>query len=327
MKNIVSNLTGQLKEAIAIGSAVEIRQPNKAINSIVLCGLGGSGIGGKITSLLFRDELKVPFVIVNDYDLPAFVNENTLVIGSSYSGNTEETLATVQQGADRGAEVAVITSGGKLLELARENDWNHYVVPGGEQPRAMLAYSFVQQIHMLNGYGLIDGKILNELSLVSQLIEETEEETRTKAMEVAKNIVGKTPIIYADSAFEGVAVRVRQQINENGKMLCWNHVLPEMTHNELVGWAGGNENFAPIYLSTSFDHPRTVHRWNICKGIIAEHTSNIQEIKALGKSKIEQVFYLIHFTDWVSVFISDIKDIDPIEVDVIIHLKSEMAKK
>ena len=110
-------------------------------------------------------------------------------------------------------------------------------------------------------------------------------------------------------------------------MLCWHHTLPEMTHNELVGWAGGNDNFIPIYLATSYDHPRTVHRWNICKEIIGKYTSTILEIEANGDSKLEQIFYLIHFTDWVSVYISEIKEIDPVEVEVISHLKSEMAKK
>ena len=146
-------------------------------------------------------------------------------------------------------------------------------------------------------------------------------------MEIAQKIVGHTPIIYADSSLEGLATRVRQQINENGKMLCWHHTLPEMTHNELVGWAGGNDNFVPIYLATSYDHPRTTHRWNICKEILGKYTSNILEIQAKGSSKLEQIFYLIHFTDWVSVYISDIKEIDPVEVKVISYLKSEMAKK
>lgn len=327
MKNIIANLSGQLEEAIKIGSSAQIKPASKSIEKIVVCGLGGSGIGGKIISQLLKDELKVPFLLVNDYSIPAYVDENTLVIGSSYSGNTEETLTTIYQSHARGAEIAVITSGGKILELAKQHEWNYIVVPGGEQPRAMLAYSLVQQLYLLNGYGLISDKQIVDLDGVINLIRSTEDEVREEAKSLAADISGYMPIIYADSSFEGVAIRTRQQINENGKELCWHHVLPEMTHNELVGWAGGNDKLAPIYLSTSYDHPRTVHRWNICKEIISQHTSNINLVEAKGDTRLEQVFYLIHFTDWVSLFISVIKSVDPVEVDVITHLKSEMAKK
>lgn len=326
MKDLVAAMNKQITEAIKIGQSINFKKSSKKIDKILCCGLGGSGIGGVIVSQLLRNELKVPFVCANDYNIPAFVDENTLIIASSYSGNTEETLAAVEMGINKGAEICVITSGGRLAEMALANHWNYAFVPGGEQPRAMLTYSIVQQLFMLNLYGLCTDKHIQELSGAVQLIDQYETDIQQEAKSVADELVGHTPIIYADSLFGGLATRFKQQLNENSKELCWDHVLPEMTHNELVGWAGGKSDFAPVYLATNFDHPRTTYRWKIAKEIIGKYTGNISEIHARGGNMIEQLFYLIHLTDWVSVYLAENKKIDPVEVNVITHLKSEMSK-
>ena len=327
MKELIASLTNQIAEAISIGENADFKEPTKPINNILVCGLGGSGIGGVIISQLLKSELKVPFVSVNDYNIPAFVDKNTLVIASSYSGNTEETLATVEESMKRGAEIFVISSGGKLSEMAEENGWNKAIVPGGEQPRAMLAYSLIQLLYLLNKYKLISFKEIDDLKKVNALLSENETGIQEEAMSLAKKIHGFMPVIYADSSFGGLATRVKQQINENAKELVWDHVLPEMTHNELVGWAGGKSNIAPIYLASSYDHPRTTHRWKISKEIIGKYTQNINEIHAKGSSRIEHLFYLIHLTDWLSYYMSELKQIDASEVEVISYLKDEMAKR
>lgn len=327
MKDLVAGINEQITEASQIGKGIDFKPSANPINKILCCGLGGSGIGGVIISQLLKDELKVPFVCVNDYNVPAFVDENTLIIASSYSGNTEETIAAVEEGLRKEAEICVITSGGHLLEMAQSNGWNHAVVPGGEQPRAMLVYSLIQQLYLLNLYGLCSDEHIQNLTNVKALIAEDESQIQEEAMKIAKSLHGHIPIIYADSSFGGLATRVKQQINENSKELCWDHVLPEMTHNELVGWAGGKPTFAPLYLATTYDHPRTTHRWNISKEIIGKYTSNINEIHGKGSSKVEQLFYLIHLTDWMSLMLADMKNVDPVEVNVISYLKGEMAKR
>jgi glucose/mannose-6-phosphate isomerase len=327
MKEIISSLPDQVREAITIGEAATFNRPAGNIGSVIVCGLGGSGIGGKIISLLVSRELKVPFLLTNDYTIPACVNENTLLIASSYSGNTEETIYAVREGMKRGAEIAVITSGGALLQMAKENGWNHVVVPGGQQPRAMLAYSLVQQLVLLTSYGLISDQLLKQLPAVPSFLEANRETIMTEASKVAGLFHGRTPVIYAGADFEGIAVRFRQQLNENAKVLCWHHVLPEMTHNELVGWAGGADHYAVVFLSTNFDHERTNHRWSICRHVISNYTSFIHEIKALGPDQLTQNFYLIHLADWTSLYLAENKNVDPVEVDVIGFLKSEMAKK
>jgi len=327
MKELIASLSNQIREAIVIGRAADFTKRSKEIRSIILCGLGGSGIGGKIINLLLNEELKVPFLITNDYTIPACVDEHTLVIASSYSGNTEETIYAIRESLKRGAEITVITSGGELLEMAKANGWNHVIVPGGQQPRAMLAYSLVQQLFLLNRYELINSNQLNLLNDVPDFLESHEETVKADAKRVADFLFKKSAIIYSGSNFEGIAVRFRQQLNENAKELCWHHVLPEMTHNELVGWAGGSDKFAVVFLATDFDHPRTGYRWTICKEIISKYTPHITEIKAAGANRITQNFYLIHLTDWISYFLAENKNIDPVEVKVIGHLKDEMAKK
>lgn len=327
MNDLIAQKVKQLNEAIEIGENIQFSPAQREINKILLCGLGGSGIGGAIVSQLLKKALKVPFICVNDYNVPAFVDENTLIIASSYSGNTEETIAAVEEGMSKNAEICVVSSGGQLVEMAKDNGWNHAIVPGGEQPRAMLAYSIVQQLYLLERYQLISGTYLSDLKAVPALIEKEDAAMQAEAKQLAQKIHNHLPVIYADSSFGGVATRFKQQINENSKELCWDHVLPEMTHNELVGWAGGKEFIAPIYLATDYDHERTTHRWNISKEIIGKYTSTISEIHAKGDSQLAQVFYLIHITDWVSWYLSDIKKVDPSEVEVIHYLKGEMAKR
>lgn len=326
MKELIANLSTQIREAIQIGESTNFNATNKSISSILVCGLGGSGIGGKIVSLLLKNELKIPFLCINDYEVPGWVNENTLVIASSYSGETEETLTAITECKARGSEIAVITSGGTILEMSKANNWNHFVVPGGEQPRAMLAYSIVQQLYILERYGLISNQQITELKSVPDFIETNETIIRDEALRLATAFHGKHAIIYAGNDFEGVAVRWRQQINENAKELTWHHVFPEMTHNELVGWAGGTNNHAPLFLVSNFNHPRINRRWEISKEIIETRTKTVLETTAVGENRVAQNFYLIHLGDWVSYLISEIKQIDAVEVDVISHLKQEMSK-
>jgi glucose/mannose-6-phosphate isomerase len=327
MKELIASLSNQIRDAISIGREAKFKATQKEIRAIIVCGLGGSGIGGKIISLLLLDELKIPFLTTNDYTIPACIDEHTLVIASSYSGNTEETLYAVREAEKRKAEIAVITSGGELLEMAKSKGWNYVLVPGGEQPRAMLAYSLVQQLYLLNKYGLISATETDFLNAVPNFLDAGEAGTQTEAKRIADFIHKKTTVIYSGSSFEGVAVRFRQQLNENAKELCWHHVFPEMTHNELVGWAGGSDKFAVLFFNTDYDHPRTGYRWSICKDLISKQTSSVMEIKALGGNKLSQNFYLIHLTDWVSFFLAENKSVDPVEVNVIGLLKSEMAKK
>ena len=175
-------------------------------------------------------------------------------------------------------------------------------------------------------YGLIDKTFKKDLQKAILVLEENLADIKTTAHEVALGLHNKTSVLYAEANFEGVVTRIRQQINENSKALCWHHVLPEMNHNELVGWAGGKQEYAVVILRTSFDHPRTSVRMTISKEIISKYTSTIFEISAKGDSPLEQSLYLILIGDWVSVYLAELNQVDPIEVNVIDYLKGELAK-
>jgi glucose/mannose-6-phosphate isomerase len=326
MKSLVGIFTKQLEEAMDIGANASLHTSNKKIANVVITGLGGSGIGGKIVSQLVADNCIVPITINNTYDLPGFVNDNTLVIASSFSGNTEETLYAVEAAQKKGAEIAMITSGGKFLELAKANNYNHIVLPKGDSPRAMLTYSLTQQFFLLNHYGLISDEFKNEIPTAISLLDNTIESIKTEAKSVAAKLKDRTTVIYSEAKYEGVAIRFRQQLNENAKVLCWHHALPEMNHNELVGWAGGKNEYAVVIFRSEDDFFRTQRRMEITKEVASTKTDTYIEIHSKGTSRIQRSLYLILMGDWISVYLAELNQVDPIEVNVIAHLKSELSK-
>jgi glucose/mannose-6-phosphate isomerase len=326
MKNLVQNFPQQLKEAVSIGEKAEIRPSQAGIHNCVITGLGGSGIGGTIVSEIVAHDCKVPIVVNKDYFLPAFVNENSLVIVSSYSGNTEETIQAMEAALEAKAKIVCITSGGKIAELARENKCGLIIIPGGMPPRACLGYSLTQLFFVLNKLQLIGDSFKNQLNAAIALIETEQNAIRSEAAVVADFLYKKMPVIYTVDGYNGVATRFRQQINENSKMLCWHHILPEMNHNELVGWAGGSDEIAVVILRNKTDYSRTQERIKISKEVFSKHTSNVKEIWSKGDSQLEKSIFLIHLTDWVSCYLADKKGIDAVEVDIINHLKGSLAK-
>ncbi len=328
MDQLIQEFPDQLTEALEIGRKATIRQHDKPIHEVLVCGLGGSGIGGNFISAFTREECKVPFLVSKGYELPNFVDENTLVIFSSYSGNTEETLSAFGQAIGKGAKIVCIASGGQLLEKAKEHDFDFIAVPANKpSPRACLGYSIVQQLFILNGLGLISDTCIKQTEATVKFLQDDQEEIMSKAQHVANALSGKMPIIYSVDTFEPIAIRLRQQINENAKMLCWHHVIPEMNHNELVGWTQENNNLAVLYLRSHDDFYRNKVRIDINKEIIGKYTSTLIEVFAKGDNFIEQAFYFVHFGDWISWYLSALReDVDAIEVDVINFLKGSLAK-
>ncbi len=326
MKDLIAAFTTQLADALTIGESSKLSNKDLKFSNIVITGLGGSGIGGKIVAQLVQNQVNVPITVNNSYSLPAFVNENTLVIVSSFSGNTEETLEAMEIAESKNAEIACISSGGKVLEKCKENNYNYILLPECHSPRAMLTYSLTQQFFLLHHYGFIGKDFKQNIADSIRLIENELEDIKLIAQKVAKGIAGKTTVIYSDDRFEGVSVRLRQQLNENAKVLCWHHVLPEMNHNELVGWAGGKEEYAVILFRNKSDYSRTQRRMEISKEVIETYTSTHFEIWSKGESDIENALYLIALGDWISICLAELLNVDPVEIRVINHLKGELAK-
>ncbi|HXH19898.1 MAG TPA: bifunctional phosphoglucose/phosphomannose isomerase [Chitinophagales bacterium] len=327
MDYLIAGFTQQLREAIAIGKGSEITPPNFPITSVVVTGLGGSGIGGNLVAEFVSDELRIPFEVNKDYFLPNYVNKNTLVIASSYSGNTEETLSALTIALKRKAKIVCISSGGRLIEMARQYGLDHIIVPGGNPPRASLGYSLVQQLYVLHSLQIIPNQFEFDLNCAIALLDAEEDNMRHEAKEIASRLKGKIPIIYVTTPMASVGLRFRQQINENSKMLCWHHVIPEMNHNELVGWRTQSDKWAVIFLRNENDYPRNQQRIEINKEIIGRYCETIIEIFSKGNSHIERALYLIHLTDWVSFYLAEIRNTDAMEVEVIDFLKNSLAKQ
>jgi glucose/mannose-6-phosphate isomerase len=326
MYQLIESFPAQLREAIAIGEKAVLKKPAAPIKNILITGLGGSGIGGTIVSEIISGECTVPVVVNKNYFIPAFVDAGTLVIVCSYSGNTEETLEALELAINKNAKITCITSGGKLAEIAKTKNFDLVMIPSGNPPRACLGYSLVQLFYVLNGYGILGADFKKQLAASVALLEKEKSNIISEAAVVTDFLFGKTPVIYAVDGYNGVATRFRQQINENSKMLCWHNILPEMNHNELVGWAEKNDTLAVIILRNKQDYTRTQTRIEISKEVFNKYTPNIKEIWSKGDSFLERSIYLIHLTDYVSVMLADKKKIDATEVDIINHLKGELSK-
>ena len=325
MKTLVEGFTKQLKEALDIANAAVLTKKNN-IQNIVVTGLGGSGIGGTILSELVQSECPIPIIVNKDYFLPAFVNANSLVVISSYSGNTEETLSAMKQAIDKNAQIVCVTSGGEVRAIAEKYNFDTIIIPGGHPPRSCIGYSLVQLFKIVQFNGFVKTDLLNQVKTTITLLDNEKDAIKVESAIIAKKLLNKISVIYSLGSCEGAAVRFRQQINENSKMLCWHHTLPEMNHNELVGWTEKNDALAVVTLRTSFDYERTIKRYDICKTLFAKYSNSVTDITAKGTSKVEQFFYLINIGDWISCYIADLKNIDAVEVDVITNLKNALAK-
>ncbi len=325
MEALVKAFPENISEALEIAKRATITPVSGEIQNIVICGMGGSGIGGRIVSGWLQSELKVPVYVCHDYKLPGFVSAKTLIIGSSYSGNTEETLSSVEEGIAKGARLIGICSGGKLQQLCESNHFDVVVVPGGNPPRAALAFSLVQLVNIFSQLGLASAVRLAEIEATKELIVSNESEIKRTAHELASFLKGNVGILYGTTAYEPMLIRARQQFNENSKSLCWHHVLPEMNHNELVGWGGGDQRFATVFFETGDIYFRNQRRLEITKEVISKKTDGkFMTVMAKGQNLIERTIYLINVVDWASLYLAELNNVDPIDIAVIDYLKTEL---
>lgn len=326
MSRLIGEFPANLTEALEIAAKISIQAPEYTIHNVVICGMGGSGIGGRIVSQWLADDLSVPVGFCQDYELPAYVNKHSLVIASSYSGNTEETLISLETAIQKGAKIVAVTSGGKLAEICRENGFDYVLVPGGNPPRTALAFSIVQLVAIFNRLGMCADERLAEIKRAQGLLVTEQDHIRAEAKELAEALKDKIPVVYATSEYEGLTIRARQQFNENAKKLCISHALPEMNHNELVGWGGGDSRFGVLFLNTLDLNARNQKRLEITLDRIGKKTETLLTLEAKGNSRIEKTIYLNNVIDWTSLYIAELNQVDSIEIEIIDHLKGSLAK-
>ena len=326
METLIKNFPKQLKEAIEISNNLKPIPDTKDVREVLIVGMGGSGIGGDFVQSIVFEDCSVPVLVIKGYELPAFINENSLVIVSSYSGNTEETIHAFQTALQKKCRIVCLSSGGTIEKEALKNNIPFVAVPAGyPSPRACLGFSVVLQLAILLKYNLIKSSLFEHIQIATDLIKFEQDEIQNKAKTIAQQLSGKFVAIYSTDRFEPVALRFRQQLNENAKVLCWHNVFTEMIHNELVCWADKSP-VAVVFLRNKDDLKKNIQRMDICKNIISAKTNTFIEIYSKGQHKIEKLIYMIHLVDWISFYLAKIRNVDVSEVKVIDFLKTELEK-
>ncbi len=337
MYGAISEFPNQIRKAIEIGVEIKLDPDNfSKVDNIIVCGMGGSAIGGDLARSVVDRSLTIPFYICRNYDLPAFARNNSLVIGSSYSGNTEETLSAFGQAVQRGCKLLALTTGGQLGDMAAKHKIPVAFLPEGLQPRAALGYSFVPLMIMLHKIGLAEYES-DDLSRLADFMEsrisvfgsDTDSEGNL-AKQLAMRLYGRIPIIYSGrEVTDAVAIRIKGQISENAKMLAFANQFPELNHNELVGWKIINslrDYLRVIILRDIDDHSRIAASMDIVKTIIEKSGVDVIELHSEGDDRLQRVFSLIQLGDFFSFYLAILNKVDPTPVESIEALKQELAK-
>ncbi len=324
MKELIKNFPEQLQESINISKTYQWT-PERTITNIVMCGLGGSGIGAEIVKEWARSSARIPIEVCHSYELPAYVGRTTLVITCSYSGNTEETLSALAEAFVKQALVVGISSGGKLTEILTSKKCMLIKVPGGLPPRSALAYPLIQLIELLEQGGFLKTAVMEQVGASIAQLKSHQQEIIALAEKLLARSEDKKILLYSEDKFRPVLLRTCQQINENSKELAFFNVIPEMNHNEIVGWAKDPIDFLVIFVRSDLENERNARRLDITSEIVSEKSATIS-VQSKGVNLIEQSLYLIHLFDWLSYLKAEQKGIDVVEVKVIDHLKAELAK-
>lgn len=325
-------LAAAVPEQLLHSFDVRVTQADRQITNIVFAAMGGSALQAELAKLF--PVLNVPFIIIKDYELPTFVDESTLVIVSSYSGNTEETLAVLEEAIEQKAKIAVMAGGGTLRERAEADGFDLVVIPKAIQPRMAVLYAYRALVELLVAYGLAPKESVTELeALVPNL--ETAVGGWVKAVSVANNpakqlalqLVGKTPIIYAGTRMAPAAYKWKISVNENAKNTAWMGVLPEFNHNEFMGWTSHpvEKPFAIVDLLSLYEHPRIQKRFEVTDRLLSGMRPKAIQVEAQGDSAIEHLLYLILLGDFVTLYLGILNGVDPSPVELVEKFKHELG--
>ena len=292
----------------------------KDIDRIVLTGMGGSALCGKLLKSYLYKTFKTPFEINTNYDLPEYINKKTLLIVSSYSGNTEETIEAFRIGNRKGCQILIIAHGGKLEELARKLNKPFIKLPHAIQPRLSYGYSFFALLRLFQNSNLINNHDKEIQELTMKLRRDVYKE---KAQQLAKKLEGKIPIIYSSEKLFSVAYKWKINFNENSKVHSFCNFFPELNHNEMVGYTKLNGNYYILIIKDEYDHTKIKKRMSIMKKLIQPKIP-VLDLELKGSSDLIKVFSTIYLGDWTSYFLALINNIDPTPVDIVEDFKKKL---
>lgn len=336
MLGTVAKFPEQIKEAKDIVESASLSSFFK-INNIVISGMGGSSITGDIVQTLFRDKIDIPIFVTRQYDLPKWVNKETLVISQSYSGNTEETLSTFKHAYQKRSKIIGISSGGKLQEFCEKREVPHIKIPTGFPPRAATGYILFSALYALKKIGIfhidLDSEIKEAISITDEFRNHNKKEIPEKdniSKQLAKKILNKSPQVYGFTIYSPIAKRWCTQFNENSKMICRYDEVSECNHNDIVGWSMNPEatkNFTCIlFRDDEYESIYMAKRLDFMKKLFQEVAGDVIEIQAQGKKRLAKMMYTMYLGDFTSCYLALLRNIDPSPVDAITELKNELAK-
>jgi glucose/mannose-6-phosphate isomerase len=305
---------------------------DRPINNIVFAGMGGSSLVAELARTW--PALHKPFVVCKEYRLPAFVGEDTLVIAASYSGNTEETLEALQEARAKGAQIAVIAHGGKLVQNAHEHGDILAEIPECTQPRTAVFYMYRALVEILDAAKLVTDAAISDLEALIEPLEQTANawkadipEAHNTAKQLAQKMVGKTPIIYGGPLTAPAAYKWKIGVNENAKNTAWNNSFPELNHNEFIGWSSHpvQKPFAVVDLISSFEHPRVLKRFEVTDRLLSGMKPAAIKVEAKGGTVLEQLLYLVLLGDFATTYMALLNGVNPTPVDLVEKFKSELT--
>ncbi len=335
MLETLAGLPEQCEEALRLGREAPLPSLKKEPRQVVMAGLGGSAIGGDLVREVVAREARTPVLVCRDYALPAYINEETLVFLTSYSGNTEETLSAYEAAGKRGAARLAITTGGKLAERAQRDGVPLVRVPAGFPPRSALGYLFLPALFILGRLGLValpedNGELVGVLRKLREELRPASPRARNRAKDLTLRLYGRVPVVYgATHTTEVAATRWKGQFNENSKCLAYWNAFPEMNHNEIVGFEAPPELLRALFLiclRDASDHPRVQARMEITKRLLKDRVAGISEFWGEGSSLLVRLLSLIYLGDYTSVYLALLYGINPKPVAVIDYLKQELAR-
>ena len=333
---IFLNFPDHIEDAIKIAESYELNgsiQDFPDLSNIVITGMGGSAIGGEIVNFWLRDRLGVPVIVNRDYTLPGFVNQQTLLIGVSYSGNTQETLDAIAEGLKQNCKIVCVTSGGKLEQFCIDNDLSVIKIPEGLPPRSATAYLLFPLAAILSKMNLIDVKdeIQASVGALKELRDELKPEVpmgENPAKNLALEIKDTFPHISAYGHLLPIAQRWKTPFNENSKILSGFGAFPESSHNDIVGWAEDEDyvkqQFSIIYLRSEDEPSKVSGQIEYAKQLQEGKIHGIFELKAPEGSRLLQMLYLMYTGDFVSLYLAVLRGVDPTPIEVIDKMKENI---
>jgi glucose/mannose-6-phosphate isomerase len=293
---------------------------------LMVCGMGGSAIGGDLAASALGDRLTKPLISIRGYELPSWATPEWTVLCSSYSGHTEETLACFEAAEAVGARRLVLSTGGPLVERAREAGVPVVAPPGIYQPRVAVAYMFIAaaEAAALAGVG---PSIRTEIDVAAAFLERESEDLQARAAEIADTLGGAPAVVYGADLTAPIAHRWKTQLNENAKLPAFYAELPEADHNEVCGWAGDDAaRMAAVFLEDCDQHPRERHRFDLTAEIVAESGAAVSRVETVGETRVERLLWGTLLGDLVSLEVARQIGVDPEQVEALDRIKGGMSK-